>query len=675
MVNAVVVSIAGIAIIGLILVFIFVIIWAWLAGRTKDPSTEIVPLSSPVGLLYQCRDYTCQTGSSCDAQAGVCKLNLGQACTKASDCLVGAYCSGVCVNTEPGANGGGPNSPCPCGPTMQCVVGTGSATICKLIQGQTCQNGTDCLSGKCSGGKCTSGLSNGSSCSQSYECVSDNCSLGYCQASGTTTGHAGAVCASGGAPCNAGFSCVDGVCIQATSGIAEPCDTTSTACINPLECLTVPQTNDQGQPAWTPAVACYTDPSITINCQCYYPYTNQQPDPNDCSVSGVCTTPYTCSSGECLGNSGANAPCQVNSQCTGTCNTSPAVIILVYTSYTGIGDTTTSGSKPSDYFSSFDITYNKINNVPAGATRLTGVDSNIFCVVPVASGGVYTVATGLKVVDGTYSSSTSPVAGTTVVTTQNLVDATMYGPSNGFVVFNETTTTTVSGNPNTVTSISGFTVYQLSNGILTPYNVISNPSYPDGVQYTSSNVAINIANIQYEPINQVLGLQDTSGSFWYLSGTKYTAIPDSSTGSTLGSLTQPQWYFDGTSALGPGKCTATCPNFYNIAYIKASNAGNTVVGFNGNAYGANFPNGDLATTTGNAYRVLRYSIYEPDDTQHGSVGLAAGMAAALVQGPSRVSLYIGSPSSGETVPGYFDGTELLLVTSSGVYIYVPGTCN
>ena len=202
--NILVVSFFVLGIVLLLVILLSTVILFYLSS--KNSVSAIVPLTSPVGLLYQCTDYTCQEGTTCDS-SGLCKLDIGSKCQLASDCVEGSYCSGVCVSEsrQPGVFTGDPGSPCPCGTGMVCNV-----TTCKRQSGFQCTLDSDCLSNDCSGGTCASGSSLGNVCVTNSDCISGNCSLGICQQAGIVTGQSGSVCSNSG--CVQGLTCRNGTC-------------------------------------------------------------------------------------------------------------------------------------------------------------------------------------------------------------------------------------------------------------------------------------------------------------------------------------------------------------------------------------------------------------------------------------------------------------------------------
>lgn len=201
--NTVIVTIAIV-----IFLFIFALLLIWVAWpkqtNTTPPPTTLLTVS---GFNQSCSTLIpCATGLTC--QGGICKRDLGGSCTTLNDCTTAANAcvNGVCSVIQTS----GLNGPAPCGTGLA----PNNNNICKGLVNFPCTINSDCLSGTCNGGACTSLAQAGQACSSNDNCASNlYCSLNYCQQIGNTTGQLGATCNFPAPPCNSGLQCVTNVCI------------------------------------------------------------------------------------------------------------------------------------------------------------------------------------------------------------------------------------------------------------------------------------------------------------------------------------------------------------------------------------------------------------------------------------------------------------------------------
>ncbi len=207
----------------------------------------------------------CTGANSCDG-AGTCKKDNGQTCAAGAECVSGNCLDGRCCGTAScpvcqscgvtGQEGSCQNIPTgqPDNVPANTCVGTSSCDggVCKKNNGQVCAGAGECLSGNCIDGVCCN-----TACGA--ECFACNVagSVGTCtpNLAGTEGGLNGNECTGGGTPtcdgqgacgtggvqgipcvtggCNAGLTCVDGVCCNnACSGLCEACVASKTGGTN-----------------------------------------------------------------------------------------------------------------------------------------------------------------------------------------------------------------------------------------------------------------------------------------------------------------------------------------------------------------------------------------------------------------------------------------------------------
>ena len=297
----------------------------------NDPS-ESPPLSppDPVGLSYYCtKDGDC-LDSVCDLITNTCRLPEGRVCLNGFDCTSGTYCSGTCVNSNilPNKTTGVVGDPCPCRNGFNCVIDPSDPKlerkICLRDEGSSCSTDSDCISGKCSSGVCAPGLDDLDPCRTDSQCLSKNCSNGVCQPRNTTTGELGSLCQpSNNLKCNDGLICsTGGVCVLSTSGLLQPCDNTSVGCSSYLGCYRLPKVNADGGYSNPGSIDGFGGCGVgDLDCVCLFntDENTAEPEPNAPSPSGVCPEGSTLSGTSCKWN--AQQPCFLNSQClSGSCS-------------------------------------------------------------------------------------------------------------------------------------------------------------------------------------------------------------------------------------------------------------------------------------------------------------------------------------------------------------------
>ncbi len=685
-------------------IFIFVLVWGWQTTMTETTSAT-TGLTPPVGAGYRCKTYLCSEGTACDSVSQTCKYILGQPCTMAADCLNGSYCSGVCVIDPPGITTLTADSPCPCGPTMQCVdLQDGShRSVCKLLTGAPCVTGDECLSSLCDLGKCTAGRAAGQPCKQTSECVTGTyCSVGYCQPIGIATGQSGSSCASGSSPgCDTGLSCVNGMCIPVSQGLGEVCDTEVFTCISPLVCL---DSSNLSQ--------CTT---LSTDCNCNYPYSNEsgipRPDPNTCTTTIDCTTGFTCSSGRCVGITG-NA-CTFTPECSTSCLSGQggiyAVLFTTLNSSTGQGAI---GSSAQSMLYNYDVRTVKISTgfTPSNITALIGYSpsstnpvssttlseavgeaakATIFYLTPGmpgdASVGGLIDSTGKTRIPG-YSKVTTVNGDVTTITERTLRWVIMESATVGYVAFREivSSQTVTAGVITSTTFKSNDTLYLYNSTLNTfvAYNVTTNSTNSadiPGTQYINTGTDITPLTISRVSVNYLddFLIQSDSGDCYVKvkSSQYYTPLIQSSNGiSAIGPVSQPSFYYDSTT---PGvvltlPCYADCPAYVNVSYVSGYTNVNgyrgRLVQFNGSMSGFVMP----LVSDVDVYDVSDYTVYSDPVT-----GVNAGYMAAVATNTSngRTGLFVSPYGLVESIPTYVNASSRLLSLGTGLYIYAYGTCS
>ncbi len=233
----------------LLVIIVAALIWFFWPRATKsdtepDP-TRKAGFNDPCNSVIQCsEDLTCQ--------AGICKRNIGEPCSKISDCVSQATsCSKGIANTQAttSAEGvcrqgpvGGLNQDPPCEEGL--VVGVNGK--CKTDVGGTCSQDSDCVSNVCTTDICQPLKDEGEACEPGQCTQGLTCSKGFCQKDGIMTGQQGALCVQDGniadPLCDPGFVCVQTFdqsfrCVKRTQELGESCSKTS-FCILPGICNT-----------------------------------------------------------------------------------------------------------------------------------------------------------------------------------------------------------------------------------------------------------------------------------------------------------------------------------------------------------------------------------------------------------------------------------------------------
>jgi len=626
---------------------IFLLYYAQVVTVQNNSADFIVPLQGPVSMLYRCGvDYDCQDFYQCDSIEGVCKLSQGQPCDTAAQCLNGGICSGICTLGPPGIISGQPNDPCPCPDNMTCAPNAlgALALVCKLNADEPCQTDSQCLSTDCQNNFCTPGLPDGQPCTVDQNCQSQNCSLGWCQPADVTTGEIGAVCTvQGQPPCNPGVACISGVCGQPESGLGLSCDA-STACSEPMQCG-----NISNNAPCQPGQGCYCQYEFDQNGLIY------RPDPNGCSVVGVCGPDYTCTAGICLAE--ADQPCLTGTNClSGVCGTTGGVYSAVFTYFDPDSQETVSTTLPSSVFGSFTIEWQLLTAgipAPLGVQRLlvnypAGVET-VYYMVP--GNPLAPTTTGIIGLDGVTRINgyvSNPSGNFT------LLDAVLFGDGQGLLLYSQVTDTA----SNTV-------IYNLDGS---PYNPTTGTGLP-GTQY-SGDVALTIAGIDISTAGDVLALDNTQTLYVKRpTDTQFSKAKDTTTGATITGVTVPRFYPD----------VGGFPPYQNIGFIMPYNVDGTNYGnilqFTGNIEGALYPVFDPERTGGvglhDQYNVVDQGAYA--DPTSGIVG-GSFIIVATNQATGQTNIFLTPASGNQPIPGYVNNLARVVSSQTGFYLYVTGSC-
>jgi hypothetical protein len=249
----------------------------------------------------------CVTPNACDGN-GVCKLELGQACTLASQCATG-FCidticcaeacdipckkcvtGGSCVNIAAGAEDQVATLPCTL-PNGSCD-GSGH---CKRVRGQPCGSPDDCVEGFCADGVCCDGACAGKcrSCTQlGFVGTCHYYPAGPDQDSDCGTGPCKGTCDGAGA-CSypdSTYVCVTESCTAGTHQATSYCDGAGgCAAVAPNDCS--PYECDDTQPVPLP------------KCQA------------GCADDGDCQHAFWCDGTHCVGDLVLKDACTRDSQC------------------------------------------------------------------------------------------------------------------------------------------------------------------------------------------------------------------------------------------------------------------------------------------------------------------------------------------------------------------------
>jgi len=652
-------------------ILIYLAIWGNVNASQTDSTQFAIPLQPPVDFLYACANLECQSGLVCDSTYGVCKLPGGSPCNQGSQCLTGLVCSGLCVGGTPAAISGNPNDPCPCPQNMTCAAFSLNSQLrtCKLNGDEFCVQSTDCLSGQCQNGFCSPGLPDGSPCQANVQCLNQNCSLGWCQEQDRITGQEGAICTLNGAPpCDAGLGCLVpgtgtiGVCGQPSLGLSSSCTTTDpqNVCSQPLFCNNI----DTG-------AGC----QVNEICLCQYFNNNDlQPDPNGCVSQ--CTTGFTCTDGQCLGDLGQ--ACTSGPQCqSGVCGANGIIYRGVYSFFnldTNLVDTTTT---PSAALGSFTVSWTPVfTNVLANATRLTyntgsaGQDI-VYYVIPGSSATPLTTG----VIRADTNANVAPGFITNANGSFTLKDAVMgQTPETSLIVYNQ-----VSG------STSGDVIYDLTGQ---PYNPTPGAAFP-GTQY-SGGVALNISSFDVTPTDDVL-IVDTDGNLYVKpGGQQFYTLARNNQGVTLGQVSFARFYSDISQSITVDSCadcpTSTCnatslvcqlnsPSYLNLGYVASDPVYGDIVQFTGNLEGSLYPVYDPTRGGGSGdpskFNTLSFSSYSDP-----VAGITGGtlIIVATNQANFQTNVFLTPGGGVQAVPGYVDGSSLVLGSTSALYLYSPRSC-
>ena len=126
------------------------------------------------GLNDPCNTTDQQCGAGLTCTSGVCKSNIGQPCSRLSDCVASATgCTGGrCVDTQGGLN---QRPPCQAG-----LVADGSTGLCRQPNGTSCMSDGVCLTGSmCTNNVCTPIGGNGNNGGRGSVCTMDSdCMMG-----------------------------------------------------------------------------------------------------------------------------------------------------------------------------------------------------------------------------------------------------------------------------------------------------------------------------------------------------------------------------------------------------------------------------------------------------------------------------------------------------------------
>ena len=161
----------------LILLIIVIALVIWLLVRS-DSCPKKAKLNDPCDSTTDCNSgLVCSAGSGSaltinntnTTTAKTCKVASGEVCSTASECAFGQTCrNGICVT--PLGTGG---QSCPCEVGFTCI-----SNVCRAIVGQPCAANTDCASGICNNGICSStigptGPTGSTGCSSYYDSSCD----------------------------------------------------------------------------------------------------------------------------------------------------------------------------------------------------------------------------------------------------------------------------------------------------------------------------------------------------------------------------------------------------------------------------------------------------------------------------------------------------------------------
>lgn len=279
---------------------------------------------APVPAPATCTDLT-ENGNETDVDCGggTCPACAnGLQCALASDCTSGLCTLNVCTAPAPSCTDFTQN-----GSETGIDCGGGSCPQCG--NGQGCASASDCISGLCSAGICTSGLGNGSACSLNGQCTSGSCVDGVCcnsACSGTCQACTFMKKGSG----------MDGACGPISSGFdpdsecaASPASSCGTNgfCSGMNSCdlysaATVCTAGSCSAGLETPNAFCNGGgtclPATPMSCGAYQ--CNGTNCANSCATDGNCATGFYCSASTCVPKNVDGTVCTLGNECqSGSC--------------------------------------------------------------------------------------------------------------------------------------------------------------------------------------------------------------------------------------------------------------------------------------------------------------------------------------------------------------------
>lgn len=636
-------------------------------------------------ILAPCATTTCATGLECDGNSFSCKFGPGLSCLNATECVTGLICSGRCAT---GATGG-LNNLCPCDAGFICTSEIDGFTRCKGGAGIHCLLDSDCASGFCDGGRCTSGSPNAFPCTTNASCGTRNCSKGFCQNPGVVTGVLGAACAGScvgytGAVCNStvtapltceciGGTNFPGTCVTTDQGILSPCSNVS-PCGTDLICFNIS------------GAVCG---NLDDGCLCTFPYD----DPNAQAPGSNCIGGMSFDSQGCFNNAGfgcdSGSNC-INKVCGGTASTLAFYRFSVKTTSNLL--TRFPGATNTAMLKTFGPP-GLIHPYKMFATSSGTVD-NIYLVDYIQGLLLLRFNSVTQVVVSPWTQlipyHTSVTVGNTT-TEKTLVDAD-YNGTTFIVAFNEVVT--VSGVPTQNDTVYSGTV--ITN--LTPFNVQSGFTGLPGTQFTTGGVALSINYIDISPPNDMSMGGDTLIS---INGTIYIrANPatlysigvikgGSMNGTAMTGLTGPsRFYFDNTASSGTtgmcpgdGMSPADCPSADNVSLVGPFRGPGVtgltagllqVLQFSGNVAGIAFP---LDRFDGVQYKVFDYSIYSPPVIGMPNAGIVMLVNAYL--GSTFIDTIVAASFGGITTffPYRISNNCRSVATANAFYVISLGSCS
>lgn len=686
--------------------------------QTGDQYVPQVSPTPPVSFIFGCKaDSDCDPAYQCDPFYNECRVRLGGSCVKASDCAMGNYCSGVCIDKgiAPNYLTGELKDPCPCMLNGAWICTNGAQRYCVLTAGQGCNQNDQCFSELCSNGKCANSLPNGSPCSVSEndqpgkvsQCTSGHCAplspgspTGYCQPTNLNNGDVGAYCNSVDGPgCSSGNACQNNVCLPADSSLLFSCGLNS-ACPSSMGCFALPLYGMIGQNYGiiTPFGICKN--AVGSNCACLYntvlTTSNPSPQPNVPPDGASCVDGYAVKNGYCAALSGQS--CRLTTDCySGSCGNGPALYKFNPTPVTNFPTTGIAGIQNIKYTPfAIDISHHIIRIVAftSGMSIIpAGTNGNLANMLDPQTGtdSVYllvTVGTDPKVyLYEAYTGNTIATDYTDLTGTYTLKDADGVALGGNYVqIYLVYTFTPALGG-------LAYDVIQVldSNYVSRPYltsdgyqgmstiNFISTVDFVEPLVSGQSTSDISTTMLIFAP-----GV-GASGSLYYKPAKAgiFGALP---TSTYLPNINK--------SKIGPKYITMTYGfNIVNdnytiyplISYIDNSgplNSGdgklifspsldNALVDTFGTFYLPDYLYGDVPTpgTDRPLCRSYRFS-----NTNSASLGTNNGFVIGTVHAAQSNTGYYVSNSLSTYIPGYFSDDSVTSTTARNVYIYNPTSC-